>query len=654
MMYNKQKGDNYEVYVLNTILKNEFSMGWLCKDIPIDILIKTNLNMNPNIINYKNCDIGFDILGIKDNEYYFIQCKNYNKTICINDLCSFYFLLNEYNLNGIVYYNGKLSKRLYDLKNNKVEYKYLEINNLIMDLNLNMKLDMDFENREYQQDAYKKLNNLNRAILSIPCGMGKSYIGYLLSKNYKNIILITPTRVLTEELLNRFYNYYKTEYNPILLSMDGELDITKIKLEEYNIIATTYKSINILKELVINLKDIYYIFDEYHNLSIKNLEDETDDINKILLNKDNNILFMSATPIKHKYFENIIVYNYKWQDAIYNNYICDFKITIPNKIELPEQIINEFIDLFKNNNLNKEITIQIYFLLKNIIINKNKRTIIYVSVCDLIEKYKTVIKYLSIFFGITININDICYYTSKTKRHLILNSFREGGNINDYNILLNVSILNEGIDIKECDSIFISYLTENMINTVQRMSRCNRIMKNKSKCNIYLWCDDKNINKIYDHLEMDNMDFVKRRLNIYDINNDNIYINKEIKNIKYIDIIKDLNDNVYNDFILLFNKEEKVKSNDYIINHEQLQLLLKYKDRKMFMNNIINRNSFIENKDYIITYPNIKKNGGNNKKIIYLTINSALILSCKTRRTDIYKYFIELNKYLLSIQHLLD
>jgi len=62
--------------------------------------------------------------------YIIYNIINHNQTLCINDLCSFYFLLYEYNLNGIIYYTSNLSKWLYELNNNKVEYRYLNMNNI--------------------------------------------------------------------------------------------------------------------------------------------------------------------------------------------------------------------------------------------------------------------------------------------------------------------------------------------------------------------------------------------------------------------------------------------------------------------------------------------------------------------------------------------
>ena len=71
----------------------------------------------------------------KDNKYYFIQCKNYNDTILMENLAGFYFLLYEYNLTGILYYNGKLSQRVLDLTTNKIQFINLPFNNLTISNN---------------------------------------------------------------------------------------------------------------------------------------------------------------------------------------------------------------------------------------------------------------------------------------------------------------------------------------------------------------------------------------------------------------------------------------------------------------------------------------------------------------------------------------
>ena len=97
------------------------------------------------------------IEALKNNKYYFIQCKNYNDTILMENLAGFYFLLYEYNLTGILYYNGKLSQRVLDLTNNKIQFINLPFNNMTIDIIQN--IDLPLIIRDYQQEAYNQLLN---------------------------------------------------------------------------------------------------------------------------------------------------------------------------------------------------------------------------------------------------------------------------------------------------------------------------------------------------------------------------------------------------------------------------------------------------------------------------------------------------------------
>jgi len=53
--------------------------------------------------------------------------------------------------------------------------------------------------------------------------MGKTFVSSLLAKDYDNIIILSPTRALTQQTLERFKEYMVDEYNYILISVDGYL-----------------------------------------------------------------------------------------------------------------------------------------------------------------------------------------------------------------------------------------------------------------------------------------------------------------------------------------------------------------------------------------------------------------------------------------------
>jgi len=134
----------------------------------------------------------------KDNKYEYIQCKNYStlgidNTITISDLAGFYNFVAENDIkNSIVYYSGILSSQILCRKN-KIKYvnlPYIKIGN------------KDIKPRDYQIEAYNKLKNEHRSILEMPCGTGKTLITYLISLNYKNIILLSPLTFNLQSILH--------------------------------------------------------------------------------------------------------------------------------------------------------------------------------------------------------------------------------------------------------------------------------------------------------------------------------------------------------------------------------------------------------------------------------------------------------------------
>jgi len=135
-------------------------------------------------------------------------------------LQGFYFLLYEFDLNGIVVYSNEISSRIKDLSN-KVQYLHISYNNQIIDIDYNFLNYINIKSRDYQIEACNLLKNENRSILSLPSGMGKTFTSYLIAKEYNNIIYIAPLRFLAKQILDQVYDYSNNSYNPILISSDG-------------------------------------------------------------------------------------------------------------------------------------------------------------------------------------------------------------------------------------------------------------------------------------------------------------------------------------------------------------------------------------------------------------------------------------------------
>jgi len=267
MITTKQIGDSYEYFVLDSIRDN-YDKVWHWSQVPEYVLYELSIIRNYDIFSKYRYDIGADLLAKKDDKYYFIQCKNFTETILMEQLAGFYFLLYEYNLNGILYYNGKLSQRVQELSNKKVQYINLPFNNQTIITNLN-KVETKIIPKDYQLEAYNVLKNHDKCILSLPCAMGKTYTASMLANHYDNIIILVPLRYLTQQLLINMTNYLDNKYNPILVSMDGSRDVNQIKsyIKEKNIFLCTYDSADIMVQLLDQLNNAYLIVDEFHNLT---------------------------------------------------------------------------------------------------------------------------------------------------------------------------------------------------------------------------------------------------------------------------------------------------------------------------------------------------------------------------------------------------
>lgn len=645
MIYNQIKGNTYEQFCLIHLL-NEYDDVYFFKETPEHVISKTKLYDNYDMyLKYKNCDIGADLVAMKNDQVYFIQCKNFNNTISINDLCSFYFLIVEYELNGVVCYNGTLSERLIDLSQNKVSYNNIPYNNTLIDVNfMNDNQQLKIEPRDYQLDIYNTFKNKNRGIISLPCGMGKTFCSWLIGKEYDNIIMISPTRNLADGNLVQLHNYSENTYNPILISMDGCRDYKIIKelLKEKNIISCTYDSVDVLNK-IIKYVDNYIVFiDEFHNLSQTHLEKKSNQMNKLLLG-NNKIMFLSATPNTNKKYKNIFgtcQYKYDWKDAIKNKYICDFKMILPENTE-DTQIFDDFLKNIDYNENNKELIMKCYFILKGAVYYGNNKIILYATTVKEAQEYAKIIDWMKKMLNINMNTNIIDCYTSKLNRISYLKQFKT----NNFNVemLINVQILNEGIDIPACDSVFITKPNHNITNLIQRMCRCNRVTPYKQKCNIFMWA--KNNNKIFKYFDefIDykyNVEHLKKKQNVNTPNkinnvNDNMNLNL-LKKCSTVD------NKFIDDFFGLY--DVNTQNTDLIINIEIVAKWLNTK--KAHLKETLVR-SYIKNIDYKTS--KAESTGGRPGEIILLTpecFKRLCMLSRTKKAEEVRSYFIEIEKHL--------
>jgi len=640
-------------YLINT---NPNYIVFLWKDIPYKYIFKCGFDIYLTINNEENSyrDIGCDIMMINkedDNDIIIVQCKNYeSKNICVKDLSGFFFLflISKVPIKGLIISNTECSKLVQSifLNNDKIKFQKLEYLEYKEDL-----IIVKHQPRDYQIEAYNKFTG--KGILQLPCGMGKTLIACMIASNYDNIIILSPLRNYAVQLLEKFKEYFEDKYNYLLVSMDGERSINIY--DQKNIISSTFCSVSLLLNL--KLDNAIIIFDEFHNLSINQVNDIDNDMNKLICYYDTR-LFLSATP---KIYEQIddekvisydinendlfgnIFYSYSFINAIRNKYINDFRLIIPNL---------------------KEDTNKIDFFYKNMLYFGYKKCIIYCKTIEEIKKYEEEIIILNKNnYNIELKTNSITYKTSLKKRDKIINEFKK-----DYkmNLLFSVHTLDECIDIPKCDSVYITYKVVNPINIIQRVSRCLRVYENKGKSGIFLWCNKyKEIKLVCNLLEDFNINISqkisKENLTISNYLNKIIFDNDEIKKdiLEQIEYKNEENLNNIELDLINFIKNKSPDIPDYLIeiickNNKLFNISLEnvskwINKRKDNLKKVLIVN-FSKNNDYILE--KVIERGGKPKENIFLKLLTfkklcVILNNKKTKLLYDYIFIIEenINRY---------
>jgi len=224
MSINKVKGDAYEKYILNKY-KTDYDNVWLWPDIPEYILRKFNLI--PVNRPFSGLDVGIDIVAIKDDKIDLIQCKNYNNSVCKDDIAGFLWFLmmhnnKTHNISAILCYSKSVSGLIMDdlqiyneTMNIKIKLRHHPFDNNTILNSMPIITNGAFILRDYQLKALEvnTLTNNKKIVNDVPCGLGKTYIASQVAKKYDNVIVIAPLKLLAEDLLNNISGHLGNEYN---------------------------------------------------------------------------------------------------------------------------------------------------------------------------------------------------------------------------------------------------------------------------------------------------------------------------------------------------------------------------------------------------------------------------------------------------------
>jgi superfamily II DNA or RNA helicase len=640
-MSRQEKGLLYERYVKDFIIQNLGKNAYLWNECPENILISHKLVHSHNDMRllrkdikeghlHSHKDIGIDIIQIDNDKLSIIQCKNgYTNGLCVDDIAGIMmrtafirdvptFIYYTHCLSRNIQYTASLSPyvshisagKLLDVSNDsKIYFVKLPYNedNTVKDT-----FKKEITPYSYQVEAANKFKEHfetnNRGILSLPCGCGKTYTSYLISKQYRHIIIISPLREFASQNLNRFIDYGYDKTNTLLVDCDGSRNLhviqEYIKTHHKLLISCTYNSTDLITECLDLFEDALFIVDEFHNLSKANISDDKNSIFNLLMS-NHRILFMSATPRIYciEYDDEIydmdclfgdVVYQMTFRDAIDNKYTTDYKIWLPsvheNNIELDKELSIYQID--------NEIKNRCKFLYSCIANHASRKCIVYCKDTEDMKVMMECMTTLNEFYIMDIEMCSISCEDGENRRRHILECF--ANNNQNIQLLFNIRILNECIDIPVCDSIYISYAPKNKITTMQRISRATRIDKSNPHkiANIYIWCEE--YEEILETLssikEYDAMFKDKIKINAVDF-----YHSKDHKEIEIVE----------NDEVLLSNYTLGIKEFRQYTWQEKLQIAKKYVEQNGMLPNVDNINKTIQMLARWITYQ--KQHYMNNK-----------------------------------------
>ena len=449
--------------------------------------ISTDYKEQLNLSNY-DCDsnsAGVDIIDTLNNKI--IQCKYYKqKTLYRSNITNFVItLLNLYNkFTGILAVNEdiKLAKNLNNdtINNCSIEKIPDNIYNQIIndafdyvkhDHIENTPLHTDnFILRDYQQEVLQLIDSHDKYKFKLPCGTGKSFIIAHYINTHPNLkcIILTPSINLANDMCNL-----------INFPVNQEFCTGSCKNNKYNSTIAVYNTAfnkYIANNNFLTDYDICFIDEAHHYdnnaYSLKSIQTKR-------------MYLFSATTINDCYFP---FYEYTYKDAIKNNYILDFNMNV---------------HYVKNINYNTAVHI-----LKKYI--QYQHVIIY---CNRIEDCKQLTDLLT-----KNNISAKYIAADKQDSYQIIQDFRN----NKFRCIVNCNMINEGIDIKNCETAFFFDNTFSYNRIIQCVGRTQRCYKNKLNGNFVIMVNDENkdnlVNRYLNVLAETNTNYIdstKYKLNFY-------------------------------------------------------------------------------------------------------------------------------------------
>lgn len=519
----QQRGFAYEQQVRNHLaIQSSVDQAWLWARAPERILEDAGIIWDFDLQRIKRRkrwdigenhvrDTGSDIVVKKPDSYELVQAKNFSsRKVYETDLTGFlHHMVKFAHLSGSVYSNTAFHEELLQTppgfsRVQYIRYPYIEPTIMIT----GGISEKDLVLRDYQLNAVTDLKTHfeteRRAVLSLICGCGKTVVAANVVKDYDVAIVLSPYCAHAEQNLRRFSDMLP-DHEPMLISHSGCRDARKLStfLEQNRrvIFSATYDSSDVVSEIMSKLPEsTMFCFDEFHNLSTRDMTDRGQPMNRILTS-DFRALFLSATPRVYdiennedaeaeaaEVFGNLKI-SMSLREAIEKKFVTDYRVFIPVINESGDEA--KFKEELSVRDVDDALLSKALFLVKCMLYEGTRKTMVFLSLQEEVDAFYVILNRVAKeYFGVGEEfwIGRIVSETTTVERREHLKRFTDH---EGFAVLLNIRVLGECLDIRQCDSVMFANVCNSKIAAVQRLCRANRINPDDPDkiAKIFLWAD---------------------------------------------------------------------------------------------------------------------------------------------------------------------
>jgi superfamily II DNA or RNA helicase len=349
--------------------------------------------------------------------------------------------------------------------------------------------------RDYQNEALKAMKEFDFeespfGVLTMPCGTGKTLVcgRYIAERKPDIVIFIAPLIALVEQNLTRL-RAFVPDYRVVRVHSGPEGTTNSSELAEVMksgriLVGATYDSfVDVVATLDFSEQDVLVIVDEAHNIITDNARVRT------ALGEFERVLLVTATPPSA--FEDFAseAYTYNLGTAITNKFVCDYNIWVPDIVRNPVRFPDDFSG-FEGDLAGKAL-----YLINNMLLKGARRCIAYLTSHEEVVAFRSLIERVAReYHSAPVWTGEIISTTRSRDDVFAQFQATDPSALDKLYVLCSIRILDEGIDLPKCDSVFVSNVSEqsSSIRMVQRMCRANRLdpdRPNKTS-HVFLWNTD--------------------------------------------------------------------------------------------------------------------------------------------------------------------